>query len=527
MQLELVNLEDHQIKHLSVARPQISARDTVASVDFVRRGRPRPKDGHPNPPPASTKAHEVAAGAARAEIVSSNPLQHHSHQLDDSVVAVCHPDGTIRFFEIDDESIEASQRVWEKLMGTANDPTTWTIERGGRGGPRRGADQKGDPRTGLGAPKHGKEDEKNEPHVGGNTWAGGTGGSDTAGLGGRGGPYRLDKGHTVHQISDEMKKEISAMGREKAEQMAKEALAKRLEDIAMGRSDFEVYMSYRGRVEAQIAQLRSTLDELARRSRERVWLRHQAQGDLDDSKLVDGLAGDRLVFKRRGVPDTPHGRQESSVDGKGKKLLQFVVDVSGSMYRFNGQDRRLERMLESMLLVMEAMPGAAGTGDGGGSAAGNIQYCITGHSGTSDNINFIGFDEEKPSNESERLTVLASMAAHAQYTLSGDNTLGAVRGAIKNVVSKSEGDVQAERFVFVISDANFDRYGISPRYLAELMTKEPRVQVHFILIASLDDEAGRIAKALPTGRVHLCFESTDLPSVFRSILTSTGGALDV
>ena len=46
---------------------------------------------------------------------------------------------------------------------------------------------------------------KNAPHVGGNTWAGGTGGSDTAGLGGRGGPYRLDKGHTVHQISDEVR----------------------------------------------------------------------------------------------------------------------------------------------------------------------------------------------------------------------------------------------------------------------------------------------------------------------------------
>lgn len=49
-------------------------------------------------------------------------------------------------------------------------------------------------------PKHGKEDPKNDPHVGGNTWAGGTGGRDTAGLGGKGGPYRLDKGHEVHQV---------------------------------------------------------------------------------------------------------------------------------------------------------------------------------------------------------------------------------------------------------------------------------------------------------------------------------------
>lgn len=37
----------------------------------------------------------------------------------------------------------------------------------------------------------GKVDPKNTPHVGGNQWAGGTGGRDTAGLGGKGGPYRL------------------------------------------------------------------------------------------------------------------------------------------------------------------------------------------------------------------------------------------------------------------------------------------------------------------------------------------------
>ena len=43
-------------------------------------------------------------------------------------------------------------------------------------------------------------DPSNTPHSGGNQWAGGTGGSDTAGLGGIGGPYRLDAGHTVTQV---------------------------------------------------------------------------------------------------------------------------------------------------------------------------------------------------------------------------------------------------------------------------------------------------------------------------------------
>lgn len=36
------------------------------------------------------------------------------------------------------------------------------------------------------------------------------------------------------------------------------------------------------------------------------------------------------------------------------KRLRFVVDVSGSMYRFNSLDGRLGRMMEAACLVMEA-----------------------------------------------------------------------------------------------------------------------------------------------------------------------------
>ena len=56
------------------------------------------------------------------------------------------------------------------------------------------------PKAGVGGAKHGKVDPDGNPHVGGNQWAGGTGGSDTAGLGGRGGPYRLSDGNAVHQV---------------------------------------------------------------------------------------------------------------------------------------------------------------------------------------------------------------------------------------------------------------------------------------------------------------------------------------
>ena len=61
----------------------------------------------------------------------------------------------------------------------------------------------------VGGPKHGKIDPKNCPHVGGNQWAGGTGGSMTAGLGGGGGPYRLASGHPIHQIPADIKASLN------------------------------------------------------------------------------------------------------------------------------------------------------------------------------------------------------------------------------------------------------------------------------------------------------------------------------
>ena len=33
------------------------------------------------------------------------------------------------------------------------------------------------------------------------------------------------------------------------------------------------------------------------------------------------------------------------------------MDVSGSMYRFNGQDKRLDRLLESVCMIMESFAG--------------------------------------------------------------------------------------------------------------------------------------------------------------------------
>ena len=71
-------------------------------------------------------------------------------------------------------------------------------------------------------------DPNNEPHVGGNTWAGGTGGRDTAGLGGKGGPYRLDAGHDVFQLSDEEKNAVPEEVMRAARGMGQKAFKERL-----------------------------------------------------------------------------------------------------------------------------------------------------------------------------------------------------------------------------------------------------------------------------------------------------------
>jgi von Willebrand factor A domain-containing protein 8 len=64
---------------------------------------------------------------------------------------------------------------------------------------------------------------------------------------------------------------------------------------------------------------------------------------------------------------------------KDKKLIHFILDISGSMYRFNGYDRRLDRMTEIALIIMEALsPTPSYPAD-----IFPIDYMVTAHSGDS------------------------------------------------------------------------------------------------------------------------------------------------
>ncbi|KAL1505421.1 hypothetical protein ABEB36_004993 [Hypothenemus hampei] len=353
----------------------------------------------------------------------------------------------------------------------------------------------------VSSPKHGKEDPKNEPHVGGNTWAGGTGGRDTAGLGGKGGPYRLDKGHTVHQLSDEEKADVPEHVKKAAREMNRRAFLEKLKEIGMSDYDHNVYSQFSDAVAKQVQSLKVILGNLQAKNKERNWHRHQTSGELDDAKLIDGLLGDKTVFRRRAEQEPEPGTPQVK-----SKFFRILVDVSGSMYRFNGYDGRLDRELEAVVLVMEAFEGFED----------KIKYDIIGHSGEEYNINFVSRDNP-PKNNKERLEVIRKMHAHSQFCWSGDHTLPATQWAVNNL---SEEDCD-EAILVLLSDANLQRYGIPPSKLAEALTAKPTVGSYAIFIGSLGDQAEKLTEKLPSGRAFICNDTKELPHILKQIFWSS------
>ena len=190
------------------------------------------------------------------------------------------------------------------------------------------------------------------------------------------------------------------------------------------------------------------------------------------------------------------------------KRLRLLVDVSGSMYRFNGHDQRLERMMESALMVMEALEGYSE----------RIRYDIIGHSGEESDLPFVRLGNE-PKNERDRLQVLRNMHAHSQFCMSGDHTLSATVQAINELSAAA--DNYDESFVIVLSDANFDRYGISPSSFAKILKRSDKVNAFSIFIGSLGDQADRLTHKLPSGKGFVCLETRRIPEILKAIFTST------
>lgn len=172
--------------------------------------------------------------------------------------------------------------------------------------------------------------------------------------------------------------------------MAKKAFEEKLKELGMSGYDATLYNQFYNSVSRQIQSLRVILGNLQAKNKERQWWRNQTSGELDDVKLIDGLLGEKTIFRRRKDEEPEIGAPQTK-----PKVFRVVVDVSGSMYRFNGYDGRLDRELEAAVLVMEAFQGFDN----------KIQYDIVGHSGESHNISFVKL-KEPPKNNKERLDII-------------------------------------------------------------------------------------------------------------------------
>lgn len=286
--------------------------------------------------------------------------------------------------------------------------------------------------TSLSGPKDGKVDPENKEHSGGNTWKGGTGGRDTAGLGGRGGYQRFYSGQQIKQINTELKKDVPDHIKEQARVMAHKALAEKLAEQGMTSHEGATYQKYKMELLPQIQHLVNVLNDLQANAKERTWLTRQQEGELDERRLTNALTGERAVFKRRQEAPPEIGAPQTK-----PKRIRFLVDLSASMYSMQ-YDGRLEREIKTMVMIMEAFSHVSKD---------KFVYDIVGHHGETAHVSMTTMDKP-PASIGERWKVLRDSDATMTYVMSGDSTLESITWACKDITSKEADDF----FVIALSE---------------------------------------------------------------------------
>lgn len=291
--------------------------------------------------------------------------------------------------------------------------------------------------------------------------------------------------------------------RQAAKELKQQEFAHMLQKINMSEFDAIKYNKYLTAVATEIRELRSVLESLESKEQERVWHNNQLVGDLDDQKLIDGLTGEKNVYKRRkeADPNNPFFVTKP-------KRLSFVFDVSMSMSRY-ASDGRLERSLEAAVMIMESLKGFERKFD----------YRVVGHSGDTDELKLVDWGKP-PKNEKQRLDIIKAMHAHTESCDSGDHTLEAARKAIFDSAAQPEAD---DRFVFLISDANLDQYSITHDMVSRLFDLDKRVHVFVLFIANARDNAASFAKKMPSN-VFVCLDKAQMPKVMKRMFLAAASS---
>ncbi|KAF7726766.1 von Willebrand factor A domain-containing protein 8 [Apophysomyces ossiformis] len=405
--------------------------------------------------------------------------------------------GIVRVWQVNAPDLYNSAQTWKKMVGVDQKILSIIYE----------TDQKGEIDTSMEGLEGQQEDQGGQKGSGGSggEGSGGSGGEGSGGSSGTGegeggdgegasgGGFngaggRMNENGRQEATFEDIQNLKLKTAEDKPESVTEaqrllheESMEKLLGKIQMSQGDFQAKS-----VEAK--------------NKERVWLKNQASGDLDDAKIIEGLTGEKAIYKKRGEDDPEIGLFQEK-----PKQMSFVFDLSASMFRFNTHDRRLERSMEVALMLMESFRGFES----------KFAYRIVGHSGDGANIEFVT-PSNYPKTEKEAFEVINKMRAHSQYCLSGDNTLGAAAHAVKEIV-KEEGD---DYLVAILSDANIAQYNIHPNDIARVLKSDDRVTAQMIFIGSLQDQAEQLKKALGN-HAHICAENKDLPKIIKALFLAS------
>lgn len=120
-----------------------------------------------------------------------------------------------------------------------------------------------------------------------------------------------------------------------------------------------------------------------------------------------------------------------------------------------------------------------------------------------------------PTTADARARVVESMYAHARSAATGDGSLAAAVDATRRAAAEPADD----HLVFLLSDANLGRYGISPSAIAAALGRDPVVTGHAIFVAE-PSAADWLAAEMPPGRGFAALDAASLVSTLKQAFES-------
>jgi hypothetical protein len=141
-----------------------------------------------------------------------------------------------------------------------------------------------------------------------------------------------------------------------------------------------------------------------------------------------------------------------------------------------------------------------------------IIQCVD-YSGRTASLELVPFGHP-PRTQEERVRVIDKMYSHARSAPSGDKSVEAA-ARMTQEVTKEAGD---DYIVFLFSDANLGRYGISPTAISTALRGDGRSQGYCVFIAE-PGAASWLVDELPFGRGFCVMDVEKLPQTFSEIFS--------